>query len=1465
MCRKLFLLVCFVLVLGLVGNAWAEIYSEDVGAPALPGSSAEVSGVWTVDGDGTGIVGPSDQFHFVYQRMDGDCSLEVNLTGLDPGARAGVMIRRTLDGDSAHATMSATLSSIAFQFRPVAGGPTLEAPLFSEAVPERLRITRQGDLLRGEYYYVYPPYIERWEPLGLPITIPMDDCVYIGLVVTSNSSTALATGVFEEVAWTGTPCAPPEPERKATEPSPMPGAEDVPINPILTWEPGEGAIYHLVSFSSNFDDVNNIAVLDLATGTSYDPGILNLTETYYWAVHTMWQGNPDFGLAMGDIWSFTVTDHILLEDFEAYNVPPEVIPDQNVTVDSYVAVYAVSPPNQVVVDVNYTVVAAAPDDVNHLLAYYSFDANDANDSSGNEHHGTEMMGGSNDRWPTYEDSKAGLGRAIRFYDDGDHVADDDAGDYMNGLSELTWSAWIKSEKTDRDEGWIIGDDYQWSDRRAMRYDRKGGDSKELRDVIKYGVATTEGNEEDESYGEVQTTDWQHVAMTWKSGVGITLYLDGVLDIPGENKPPKGGVTDGYTKLLIGRGSKDNSDDESWNGLVDEVRIYNIALSYGEVRYLAGELDNLEIPTVYGPLIAGYNFDTDASDTSGNDNHGTLAGDASVSGGELYVDGDNDCVDIGHSARFNPESGPFSISVWINIEEWKNSWAGIVTKRGENSRGWQLRRSSGSDKLCFTVRGTSAGDDMHGNIAPTLGEWHHVAAVWDPDAGKRTIYQDGQIDRQIGDSGTVRWMGHNVYIGGRARKDNRIWNGVDAEFKGSIDDVQIYDYALTEGNVREMAGVGNLVIPDRYGPMIAHYTFDAENADDSSGNNRHGVEHGGPGYVASDLGKAIELDGGQDVTITGFIEIQDNDELSIAMWVKPDTLNGQRFMWFTHESSGYSKLRCYIRDGEWRFKAGDGSDNREIEADATAGEWTHYAGVRRNGDKIYLYINGVLEDQTSFSGPAGLQSNSWIGSEGGGNKFDGCIDDVRIYDVALSHGQIVDLAVDSPNPLADTWTDSGELVSSLETWGAYEAHQAMRLDVNGVGEVRRDSPFEDWTLANIKALVLYVKGDPGNALDDLYMGLSSAVGGARTAYLSYPGDINDLKIAEWSEWNVDLAALASAPGEKGVPLPHIEELAFGATGTGTLTFDYLTLWTTRCVPKYGPYADITDDCVVDYKDMRVLAGDWLEADYAIYPQEPDTANLVAYWPLDVDFNDYSGNGFDGTPMGGATIVADATRGNVLSLDKGDYVNCGNPPALNFGTNDWTLSAWVKNTMTGTGDSNKGTIIGNGGDTGGGKRYCLIQSEQQEGEVTLVTDDDSKKRQARGDDTKVNDNTWHHVLGVRDGGTIRIYIDGVEEGSSSINEDLSGTSQHNLYLGCITDNPDPAALYKFYDGLIDEVRIYNYAVNELERLWLVTETDRIYHPIVSDADLSEDEPEESRYVNFKDYGVIADEWLLELLFP
>ncbi|MCD6392500.1 MAG: LamG domain-containing protein [Planctomycetes bacterium] len=235
-------------------------------------------------------------------------------------------------------------------------------------------------------------------------------------------------------------------------------------------------------------------------------------------------------------------------------------------------------------------------------------------------------------------------------------------------------------------------------------------------------------------------------------------------------------------------------------------------------------------------------------------------------------------------------------------------------------------------------------------------------------------------------------------------------------------------------------------------------------------------------------------------------------------------------------------------------------------------------------------------------------------------------------------------------------------------------------------------------------------------------------------------------------------------------------------------------------------------------------------------------MVGYWPLDGDALDASINSNDGTlegaeytgePNGMPEYVTDAAVGT-HSIDLTDYIglegtdnnhdpnlkhiDLGPATELDFGTTDWTISGWIKTTQVKVGNSDygKGAIFANGADLAGGHRYCLINNEGTSGHATLVTDADTNGGKYTVQDGGTNnDGFWHFLVGMREGGEIRIYRDGVLEGTNTgppDDYDLSGTSSWNSYIGMISDaSTDPnTEIYKHHDGLIDDVRVYNYAL-------------------------------------------------------
>jgi hypothetical protein len=226
--------------------------------------------------------------------------------------------------------------------------------------------------------------------------------------------------------------------------------------------------------------------------------------------------------------------------------------------------------------------------------------------------------------------------------------------------------------------------------------------------------------------------------------------------------------------------------------------------------------------------------------------------------------------------------------------------------------------------------------------------------------------------------------------------------------------------------------------------------------------------------------------------------------------------------------------------------------------------------------------------------------------------------------------------------------------------------------------------------------------------------------------------------------------------------------------------------------------------------------------ALHPA-PSTAGLVGYWDFEGTAVDQSENHLDGTLVGDATFDSDVPSGikstrSVLLDGDGDWITLGNPPELNFTSDDWTVAGWLKTTRTGLGDENEGTLFGNGGDWQGGIRYTVVLSEgNREGVPTLVIDDNASppgssfNKQVLVARTAVNDGVWHHVAGVRAEGELRIYVDGEPEGRARFNPsyDLSGIDQHPAYIGAITDNRD-GVVFKTFDGRLDDVAVWDEAL-------------------------------------------------------
>ena len=177
---------------------WAD---SDIGNPVLAGRASESGGTFSVTGAGSDIWNGADQFHFMYQLVNGDVEVVARVVDVEYShawSKGGVMIREDLTASAAHAFMAGTpAKGWAFQRRPVTGGLSVHSPGSYTTPPGWVRLARSGN--------TFSAYEStdgaNWTLVGTE-TIDMPAGVYVGLAVTSHNTSMTATATFTDVAIT---------------------------------------------------------------------------------------------------------------------------------------------------------------------------------------------------------------------------------------------------------------------------------------------------------------------------------------------------------------------------------------------------------------------------------------------------------------------------------------------------------------------------------------------------------------------------------------------------------------------------------------------------------------------------------------------------------------------------------------------------------------------------------------------------------------------------------------------------------------------------------------------------------------------------------------------------------------------------------------------------------------------------------------------------------------------------------------------------------------------------------------------------------------------------------------------------------------------------------------------------------------------------------------------------------------
>ena len=222
-------------------------------------------------------------------------------------------------------------------------------------------------------------------------------------------------------------------------------------------------------------------------------------------------------------------------------------------------------------------------------------------------------------------------------------------------------------------------------------------------------------------------------------------------------------------------------------------------------------------------VGAYAFDegagTTAADSSGNNNTGTLNGatwtTAGKIGNALFFNGTSAYVDLGNAVTLQL-TGSMTLSAWINSAAFPGNDAVIVSKKASGELGYQLDTTVDTGPRTIRIKFTDATGSVTSRYGATvlqLNQWYHVAGVYDAQAQTLNAYLNGVLDNGtlLGTVTSTQLNSPlNVNIGRRPGASGY-------EFNGTIDEVRIYNRALSQAEIQadmnaSAGGSGGDVIP-----------------------------------------------------------------------------------------------------------------------------------------------------------------------------------------------------------------------------------------------------------------------------------------------------------------------------------------------------------------------------------------------------------------------------------------------------------------------------------------------------------------------------------------------------------------------------------------------------------------------------------------------------------------------------
>jgi hypothetical protein len=307
----------------------------------------------------------------------------------------------------------------------------------------------------------------------------------------------------------------------------------------------------------------------------------------------------------------------------------------------------------------------------------------------------------------------------------------------------------------------------------------------------------------------------------------------------------------------------------------------------------------------------------------------------------------------------------------------------------------------------------------------------VVFTWDTNGGSRklSLTIDGSSissDAAIADAS----LEDNDLAIGRQSGGGNNW-------KGQLDDIRIYDYALTDSEIQNLYRAGQVKLSasqegNAKKGLVGYWSFNGPDvsgatAFDRSGFGNNGTINGAV-PVSGKYGQGMSFDGVDDLINAGSeasldnIELQGGGGLTISAWIMPFSVGENGGAIICKEEVSYNYCFNIINDANNRLSfqrdyATTDLAARSVSNSIVFNEWQNVVMVWDGGGiaaNVQFFVNGIeKEHYTDQDGVGDINSDSdsqfIVGnSRWGSNTFDGKIDEVRIYNRTLSANEIRDL-------------------------------------------------------------------------------------------------------------------------------------------------------------------------------------------------------------------------------------------------------------------------------------------------------------------------------------------------------------------------------------------------------------------------------------------------------------------------